>query len=272
MIEAAPWVLSGAIVGALLGMTGGGGSLLAVPLLVYVHALSPQAAVGMSLATVGATAAWGAVRRWREGLLDLRIGLIVSVAGMLGAPAGAWVAGQLSPNVLLAAFAGLMLLAAARMGWTARPDSGHEAQAFHPAPQSACRTGDSGRLALTSRCAAVLAAAGLFVGVLSGLFGVGGGFVIVPALVLLAGMEIRRAVATSLLVVALVGLSGFLSHQIGGERLPLGPLGLFTAGGVVGLEIGSRIARRLPAHRLQQLFAGVIVLAAAAMLWEAVPS
>lgn len=264
------WILTGIIVGLLLGMTGGGGSLLAVPLLVYVHSLPPQTAVGMSLATVGTTAVWGAIRRWRAGLLDLRVGFLFSVAGMLGTPMGAWLAGLLSPAALLSAFAGLMIVVAVRMGWTARPNASaeQEVKAFQPVPQAVCRFDPSGRFTLSSPCLVLLVVVGLLVGVLSGLFGVGGGFVIVPALVLLTGMEIHRAVSTSLLVVALVGLSGFIFHQIGGELPPLTPMLLFIVSGVIGLEAGSWIARRLAAYRLQQLFSVVIVLVALAMLWK----
>ena len=101
-----------------------------------------------------------------------------------------------------------------------------------------CRRDPDGRLALTSRCFAVLVVAGLAAGVLSGLFGVGGGFVIVPALVLVTGMGIHRAVATSLLVIALVGASGVASYLAAGRPLPLALTGLFVAGGLAGMELG----------------------------------
>ena len=105
-------------------------------------------------------------------------------------------------------------------------------------PGPSCRRDPSGRLHLTSRCFAVLVVAGLAAGVLSGLFGVGGGFVIVPALVLVTGMGIHRAVATSLLVIALVSASGVASYLVAGRPLPLALTGLFVAGGVAGMELG----------------------------------
>ena len=103
----------------------------------------------------------------------------------------------------------------------------------------ACRRDPSGRLQLTSRCFAVLAVAGLVTGVLAGLFGVGGGFVIVPALVLVTGMGIHRAVATSLLVIALIGTSGVASHLAAGRPLPLESTALFVLGGIAGMELGT---------------------------------
>jgi len=126
----------------------------------------------------------------------------------------------------------------------------------------ACRRDPAGRLRLTSRCATVMVLAGVATGVLSGLFGVGGGFVVVPALVLFSGMGIHRAVATSLLVIALVSASGVASKVLAGEGLAAGVTGLFVVGGVAGLGLGTVFARRLSPVKLQKAFAAVIVVVA----------
>jgi uncharacterized membrane protein YfcA len=118
-------------------------------------------------------------------------------------------------------------------------------------------------LILTSRCAVLLTVVGILTGVLSGLFGVGGGFVIVPALVLFSGMSIHRAVGTSLLVIALVSASGVASRVWSGQPIPLAVTLLFVSGGIVGLLIGQQIGRRLSGPRLQRTFAVAILGVAA---------
>ena len=259
----------GAFVGLSLGLTGGGGSIFAVPLLVYVLGVSAREAVGISLASVGATAFVGTLSRLRGGEVDLRTGLFFALWGFLGAPLGSFIASALSDAVLLVAFAILMLGIAGRL-WrraSARPDESREVRALVRTPGSrrapACRRSASGRLSLTSRCAWVLSGVGFSTGVLSGLFGVGGGFVIVPALVFFSALEIRRAVATSLLVIAIVSLSGFTFHALSaGSAIDLPLAATFSLGGVVGLLVGMALARRLPGPALERVFAVSIVLVA----------
>jgi uncharacterized membrane protein YfcA len=112
---------------------------------------------------------------------------------------------------------------------------------------------------LTSRCAMLLAAVGLATGILTGLFGVGGGFIIVPALVTFSGMGLQRAVGTSMLVIALVSLSGIVSHVLGGGRFPRDMTLLFLAGSLAGMFAGTAVARLLPGPVLQRVFAAAIV-------------
>jgi uncharacterized membrane protein YfcA len=256
-------------VGFSLGLTGGGGSILAVPLLVYGLAVAPKQAVGLSLAAVGATALVGAAQRLWRGEVELPTGLMFALAGMLGAPAGSWIGRRVPDAVLLVAFAVLMLWVAARMWLNAirRPEEAAVVRAVLDQAQlaligPACRRDPAGRLTLTSRCALVMAGVGVLTGVLSGLFGVGGGFVIVPALVLFTGMDIRRAVATSLLVIALVSAAGLASYLAGHQPLQLGLTGLFVGGGIAGLGIGTVVGRRMSPVLLQKVFALVIVAVA----------
>jgi uncharacterized membrane protein YfcA len=263
-------LLFGALVGLSLGLTGGGGSIFAVPLLVYGLAVAPRVAIGVSLAAVGATALAGGLRRLARGEVEMRTGLLFAVAGMLGAPVGAWIGGRVPDVLLLTLFAALMAGVAARM-WTQaarRPSEARVVRAdLEPIPadesRSACRRDPSGRLHLNSRCFVVLVVSGLATGVLSGLFGVGGGFVIVPALVLVTGMGIHRAVATSLMVIALVSASGVASYVAAGRPLPIDLTALFVLGGVLGMELGTWLGRRMGGPGLQKLFAAAMVVVAA---------
>lgn len=259
----------GAMVGVSLGLTGGGGSIIAVPLLVYGLAVPARDAVGVSLAAVGSTAMVGAAHRLWEGEVELRTGLMFAAAGMLGAPLGAFLGRWVPETALLMLFAVLMFWVAVAMWRKAakRPDEAGivRAPGANRPPAGAgvaCRRDPAGRLTMTSRCAVVLGVAGIVTGVLSGLFGVGGGFVIVPALVLFSGMSIYRAVATSLLVIALVSAAGVSAKLLAGETLAAGLTMLFILGGIAGLGLGTVFARRLSPVGLQKVFAAAIVAVA----------
>jgi uncharacterized membrane protein YfcA len=263
-------VIFGAAVGFSLGLTGGGGSIIAVPLLVYGLGMPPRQAVGVSLAAVGATALVGAVHRLWQREVEVRTGLMFALAGIVGAPVGSVIARRVPEALLLMLFAALMLWVALMMWRKAskRPEEAAVIRAPGANPPDTgggvvCRRDPAGRLTMTSRCATVLAAAGVATGVLSGLFGVGGGFVVVPALVLFSGMGIHRAVATSLLVIALVSASGVVSKLLAGEPMAAGVTGLFVVGGITGLGLGTLFARRLSPVKLQKIFAVVIVAVAA---------
>jgi uncharacterized protein len=257
-------VATGMVVGLSLGLTGGGGAIFAVPLLVFLLGVAPREAVGVSLAAVGATALVGFFQRLRHRQVELGTGLLFALAGMLGAPLGAWAAGQIPEALLLLLFAALMLVVAGRMWAKALPVGPIVECAQHnPHSGPACRRDSGGRLLLTSRCAILLALLGFGAGVLSGLFGVGGGFVIVPALVLFSGMEMPRAVGTSLLVIALVSAVGVVSQQVAGSTLPLALTGWFLAGGIAGLSLGTWMGRRIGGPALQRTFAAAMVAVAA---------
>ena len=256
-------VAAGAIVGLSLGLTGGGGAIFAVPLLVYWIGVEPRTAVSISLVTVAVTAAVGAVERWWLHQVEVRTGLLFATAGMLTAPAGSWLGDRLSPQALLVAFAVLMLAIAARM-WRKASDRDERAAAavFAGGVGPTCSRDAAGRLRMTTRCFVLLSLVGLLVGLLSGLFGVGGGFLIVPALVAFATMDVFRAVGTSLLVITLVGASAVGSRLAAGRAIPRGIAGCFVAGGIPALFAGSWIGRRLGGPLLARVFAVLIVTVA----------
>lgn len=256
-------LIFGAVVGLSLGLTGGGGALFAVPLLVYGLQVPPREAVGISLAAVGTTALVGFLHRWSLGQVEIRTGLLFAVAGIVGAPIGIWIASFLPEAVLLLAFAGLMLLVAIRLWQQATPVV---LPLACPTPEHldapTCQRDAAGVLQLNTRCAALLLLVGVLTGVLSGLFGVGGGFVIVPALVLFSGMSMHRAVGTSLMVIALVSVSGVGSHLWAGQSIPVGLTSVFVVGGLTGLFAGQQLGRKLSGPLLQQVFVIAILLVA----------
>jgi uncharacterized membrane protein YfcA len=259
-------ILFGVCVGFALGLTGGGGSIFAVPLLVYAMSVPAHEAVGISLAAVGTTAAVGMIQRLRRKEVEVRTGLLFAVTGMCGAPLGAWLNSLIPATWLLILFAVLMLVIALRM-WlkaTKKPSDAKVVRAStEPIPEDSpgptCRRDPEGKLRITSQCAGLLSVLGLLTG---GLFGVGGGFVIVPALVLFSGMGIHRAVATSLLVITLVSASGLTSYLVANRPIDFGLAGLFAIGGALGMSLGSVFGRRVSGPALQKGFSSAIVVVA----------
>jgi uncharacterized membrane protein YfcA len=259
-------IAGGLAIGFALGLTGGGGGIFAVPLLVYGLSLPPREAVGVSLAAVGTTALVGVFTRLSRGETDVRTGLLFAVAGMIGAPLGAKLSTMLSEATLLLMFSGLMLVIAVRM-WL---QSIAPERADDGANRFVCHRDACGRPTLGPRCVALLATLGLVTGVLSGMFGVGGGFVIVPALVLFGGMRIHTAVATSLMVISLISVSGVASYVLHGGTMSFQLTALFVVGGVLGMQLGTRLSSKLSGPTLQKTFAGAMVAVAAFVVFKSI--
>jgi len=251
-------ILFGSFVGFALGLTGGGGSLLAVPLLVYGLSIAPREAFGISLAAVGATALIGLVQRIRVGEVEFGTGILFALAGMTGAPVGIWLAGKIPETVLLILFAILMLFIAWKM-WQETSEKIQNKSQLEP---STCQREESGKLKFTSRCAFLLMLVGLGTGFLSGMFGIGGGIVIVPALVMFSSMPVHRAVGTSLLVIVLISISGVGSHFVAGRGISLEVSGLFVLGGILGLILSNQVSKRISSSMLRRVFAAGIVVVA----------
>ncbi len=261
----------GVVVGFSLGLTGGGGSVFAVPLLVYGLHVPAHQAVTVSLAAVGATALGGVLMRARSGLAEYKSGVVFGLAGLAGAPLGTVVGRQVPAPLLLGGFAVLMLLVGVRMWRQAsrKPEETRVVRAVSGVAESggpSCRRDPEGNLQFTSRCALMLGLAGVATGFLSGLFGVGGGFLIVPALLFIAALSIQRAVATSLVVIAIISAAGVVSHVAGGQSVDWHITGGFVLGGLAGMGLGSAVGRRIAGPRLQKIFASMILAVAAAML------
>lgn len=259
----------GVLIGLALGLTGGGGSIFAIPLLIFGLGLSPQEAMTISFATVATVALTGAIPAAKQQLIEWRAGIIFAIAGLIAAPFGVMIANGIEAAVLLMGFALLMLIVALSM-WkkaSSAPDSTKVVRAsvgLEDAGGSAiCRLNPAGNaLRLTAPCSLVLMFTGILTGLLSGIFGVGGGFVIVPALMFVTQLSIQRAVATSLFVITIIGTSGLASALLSGRSLDIAITGLFMAGGVIGMMAGRTIAGRITGPRLQKLFALAMVATA----------
>ena len=240
--------LAGILVGISLGLTGGGGSIFALPLLVHVLHASVRESVTISLAAVGSTALFGAILK--RGHVDWQVGLLFALAGIVGAPFGSWLGTKLPPQVILLGFAGLMVIAGLRM-WR-RPTRAEPSVAIRP---------------VTNR--PLLISGGLVAGILAGIFGVGGGFIVVPALVLGAGLPMRQAVATSLFAIALISASAFISQSFNqGSPLNLQLLAPFTAGAWAGMAAGSSLRSLLSEIALRRTFAVSMWGVAIAMVFK----
>lgn len=252
----------GALIGAVLALTGAGGGVLAIPLLVFGLHLPLQQAAPVGLVAVGLAAALGAALGLREGIVRYRAAALIGVAGMLVAPLGVWLAQRLPNRPLLGAFALVLLYTAWRL---LRKKTTSDA---HPVGVPCQVSETDHRLTWTRPCARALAGTGLLSGLLSGLLGVGGGFVIVPALTRYTDLDARSIQVTSLAVIALVSISGVSAAALHGA-VPW-PIAIpFAAGAAVALLVGRQLASRLDATRLQQAFAWFTALIALLMLARA---
>lgn len=263
----------GVIIGAVLGLTGAGGSVLAVPLLMLLLGLDPATATGLALGVVAISSAYGAIQRIQKKEVLWIPALLFGVSGMLLAPVGRWLAYAAGPQVIISGFALLSFMIASRMLWQSilKPEEAGVVRAdMSPAKEAGallCRLSDTRQFDWRLRCMAGLTGGGALTGILSGFFGVGGGFLIVPFLNQLNSVSMRHAVATSLVIIAGVAGSGFVSHlsHTVVDWLHLLWLGL---GGIGGMVIGSLVASRIAGVHLQRIFAIIIVLMAFIILYR----
>jgi len=245
----------GLLIGLSLGALGGGGSILTVPALVFLLHQSPHAATTGSLLIVGITALAGMAAHHRAGRVRIAPGITFGILGVAGSYAGSRLSASIQPGLLLTLFAGLMLVAAAAMLRRRQPRS-------RPRPQP-------GGGAVRRRLKIVTAATA--VGLLTGFFGVGGGFVIVPALVLALGFDMPAAVGTSLLVIA-INSAAALTVRIGSHvHLDWPLLIVFTLAAVAGTLAGNRVASRVDASRLTLAFAALLIAVAVYSLGRSLP-
>jgi uncharacterized protein len=245
----------GMVIGVLLGLLGGGGSILAVPALVYGAGLPLSSAIPASLLVVGISSATAVLPRVRSGLVARRIAAVFGGAGALAAFAGTAVNRLLPPRAVRLGFAALMVVA----GWRRLAD----------------RTTDGGVCLLPGgginwrSCLPRSVLTGAAVGLLTGLFGVGGGFLIIPALVLGLGLPLTTAVGTSLVIVVVNAAAGFAAH-VGDADLDYALITAFTLAAVAGSLVAARVARRVDAQRLAHWFAYLVFAVAAFVAAQAV--
>ena len=255
----------GLIVGLILALTGAGGAILAVPLLVFGLHLTMVQAGPPALLAVALSAAIGAMLGLRTGLLRYKAAGLIAAVGVICSPFGLWAAHRVPNTPLTVVFAVVLGVVAVRMFLQARNELAGRAPDQRRATPPCLIDPAVGRLHWTARCARVLASSGALAGFLSGLLGVGGGFVIVPALRRFTNLEMRSVIATSLAVIALVSAGGVAAAALSGHvewniALP------FATGAIGGMLGGRVVASRIKGPRLQQGFAATSGLIAVAML------
>lgn len=257
-------MLVGVVIGALLGITGAGGGILAVPALVATFGWSMQQAAPVALIAVAGSAAIGAIDGLRQGIARYRAALLMAAAGMSMTPLGASAAHALPQQTLMVGFSMIMLMVAVRMLSDRQSDAERRAELaiwgwgrINP---------ETGRFVWSWGTALLLLAIGATVGFLTGLLGVGGGFVLVPLLRRFTNLSMPGVVATALMTVALVGSSGVFAALAQGATIEPLPTVLFAAACAIGMVLGRMVGRRLPPARVQQAFAAVLLLVATGML------
>lgn len=235
------------LIGVSLGLLGGGGSILTTPILIYALGVEPKPAIATSLVVVGVTSLAAVVQHARTGNVVWRTGFVFGAAGMVGAYAGGWVAAFIPETVLLLLFAGMMLATAFAM-FRGRKDPGPAAQHHdHPLWQ--------------------VVAEGIVVGIVTGLVGAGGGFLVVPALALLGGLPMPKAVGTSLLVIALKSFAGYFGHAAH-VTIDFQLAATVSTAAVIGSFLGSALSTWVPPDALRRGFAGFVLVMACFVLYQ----
>jgi uncharacterized membrane protein YfcA len=263
----------GVFVGLVLGLTGAGGAVLAVPLLIFALNWDVARSAPVALVAVAASAALGAAIGLRQGCVRYHAALVMAGGGAPMTPIGLYLAHRVPVAPLALVFCAVLMSVAWRMYRQSRPVTTIACSAgitsceipsrAHSAP---CQLNAStGRFVWTAPCAKALAVSGLATGFLSGLLGVGGGFVIVPALRHTTDLPMHSIVATSLLVVALVSTSAVISSAVTGH-LDFSVAWPFAGGALLGMLVGRLIAPRIAGPKLQQGFAGLAALVAVGLV------
>lgn len=256
-------VLAGLSTGILLGLLGSGGSIATVPALIYLLGVQAKSAIALSLGIVGITAMISAINHFRFGNVNLKVAAIFGFFGMLGTYGGTKI-GILMPAVLqLGLFAFVMYVAAFRMLKPKRNPSLAETSVVCGTPEIASQAG------VVTMHFGYVALLGLAVGLLTGMVGVGGGFLIVPALVLFAGIPMKQAVGTSLVIVALNSVTGFIGYY-GVVPVDYTLMVTFTTVAIVGGFVGARISCHVSAENLRRGFGLFLVIVATYILIKSV--
>ena len=235
-------------VGISLGLLGGGGSILMVPLLAYVAGMDAKQAIATSLLVVGATSAVGAISHARAGRVQWRTALLFGATAMAGAYAGGHLARFIPGTALLVGFA-VMMIATATAMLRGRKNTAASAEQSHQLPL------------------AKIAVVGLMVGMLTGLIGAGGGFLLVPALVLLGGLPMPLAVGTSLVIIAMNSFAGLLGY-LSSVRIDWTLGAALTAAAVAGALIGARFAGKVNPETLRKGFGWLVLMMASVIMGE----
>ncbi|MEU1167725.1 sulfite exporter TauE/SafE family protein [Streptomyces sp. NPDC005921] len=272
---------AGAVTGLALGALGGGGSVLAVPALIYLLGFTPAAATTASLVVVTLTSATALVAHAREGAVRWRAGAVFAAAGIVPAAIGGAASRLLPAALLTGAFALLASAAALRMLRPPTEGAGAAEPARAAGPAASAKSTEATTLTTSARSTAPtdapvpvrvsrVAGAGAGLGVVTGVLGVGGGFLAVPSLVNVVGLRMRAAIGTSLLVITINSLTALAARAGAQAPVDWSAVGPFAAAAVLGAWDGKRLAARLSANTLQRLFACALLAVAVFMLADAV--
>lgn len=234
------------LIGLALGLLGGGGSILTVPVFTYVLGYPPKTAIAMTLPVVAIASVVGAISHWRGGRVRVRVALQLGVVAMLAAFGAARLSVLVPGRAQIMTLGVVIVAAAASM---LKPQRLATDEAVAPRP------------------AGVVMLAGVLVGVLTGMTGVGGGFLIVPALVLLVRLPMDDAIGTSLLVIVMNTTAGFLGY-VGTVPIDWAVLGPFTAAAVAGILVGAQLVTRVPTAALRRGFAAMLIAMGVLILWQ----
>lgn len=248
-------ILAGLATGAVLGVFGSGGSIVTTPALLYLLDVEPKSAIAMSMGIVAVTATLTALQHWRRGNVNLQVTAVFGLFGVIGTYAGARLGVVTPVFIQLTLFALVMYAAAWKMLRPARPHRSVGAAAVAAAAE----------VCTTPRCLSHVAGHGIVVGVLTGLVGVGGGFLIVPALVLLSRLPMKQAIGTSLAIVSMKSFAGFAGYA-GAVPIDYPLMAVFTAVAVAGSLLGTRLAHRFSGAALKKGFALFLLLVATYIL------
>lgn len=252
------------VVGLTLGLLGGGGSILTLPILVYLLDMDTTTGIAVSLFVVASTSMFAVVQHAREGNVDWKVGGVFGAAGMAGAYLGGRLAVHIHDTVLLVLFAVIMLATGAMMF---RGKKG--AVEACPSDEGEACLGDSAERAKEKLPVLKILVEGLSVGVLTGMVGAGGGFLVVPALAMLGGLTMKRAIGTSLMIIALKSWAGFAGVAPSVD-IPWALTLTFTLSAIVGSLVGVRLLTRMAPDKLRAGFAGFVLLMAGVILVQEV--
>jgi len=247
-------IIGACAIGLSLGVMGSGGSILTVPVLVYLVGQEEKVAIAGSLIIVGSIALLGSLPYMRQKQIDWNTVLLFGVPGIIGSYGGAWLSAYFSGLMQLAIFAAIMLIASYFM---LRPKQDLEQQSDH------------------QRHTAKIVMDGSLVGITTGIIGIGGGFLIVPALVLLGGLNMRMAIGTSLVIIPLNSFSGFIKHmdvlESAGHSLDWHVIGIMIVLGGLGSFVGNKIANKVPQDQLKKGFGIFLIIMGSYILYESIP-
>ena len=257
------------IIGFTLGLLGSGGSILSLPVLVYLLGYDEKVAIASSLAIVGLISLFGSITYVRQRKIDWWIVLIFGLPAVLGTYIGAAASVFVSGAVQLATFSLVMMVAAFFM---LRPTR-LQPKTREPKPFDS-QTSAAQTRHITQGTSAMIVVEGLGVGGVTGLVGVGGGFLIVPALVLLGGINIHRAIATSLVIITLKSFAGFIKYMdvLSGTSIDLWVIGLFSTVGIVGCMLGGLVAPHIHQEHLKRSFGIVLVVIGLFIFYQTLPA